>query len=119
MALTVRGRRSSASTLEWKNHSQMRSRRRVLSDPRTARYIAGWPRETDLGVPPPPSRDHGSKAGFETELAGVPDRVTGRIEADPHDQAHQRRVAQHSVEREMPNSSALVKHRFRLSRPRD
>jgi GNAT superfamily N-acetyltransferase len=22
----------------------------VLSDPRTARYIAGWPRETDLGV---------------------------------------------------------------------
>ena len=22
----------------------------MLSDPRTARYIAGWPRETDLGV---------------------------------------------------------------------
>lgn len=32
---------------EWK---KPRSRRRVLSDPRTAHYIAGWPRDTDLGV---------------------------------------------------------------------
>ena len=33
-------------SLEWKP----KARRRVLSDPRTAHYIAGWPRETDLGV---------------------------------------------------------------------
>jgi hypothetical protein len=31
---------------EWKR----KSRRRILSDPRTAHYIAGWPREGDLGV---------------------------------------------------------------------
>ena len=31
---------------EWKR----KSRRRVLSAPATAHYIAGWPRETDLGV---------------------------------------------------------------------
>lgn len=31
---------------EWKN----KSRSRVLSTPGTAHYIAGWPRDTDLGV---------------------------------------------------------------------
>jgi GNAT superfamily N-acetyltransferase len=31
---------------EWKK----KSRRRVLSAPATAKYIAGWPRATDLGV---------------------------------------------------------------------
>jgi GNAT superfamily N-acetyltransferase len=31
---------------EWKRQS----RARVLSSPRTARYISGWPRDTDLGV---------------------------------------------------------------------
>ena len=31
---------------EWKK----KSRRRVLSAPATAHYIAGWPRDTDLGV---------------------------------------------------------------------
>src|ERR1700685_1749194 len=31
---------------EWKK----KSRRRVLSAPTTAHYIAGWPRDTDLGV---------------------------------------------------------------------
>jgi GNAT superfamily N-acetyltransferase len=31
---------------EWKR----KSRRRVLSAPATAHYIAGWPRDTDLGV---------------------------------------------------------------------
>jgi hypothetical protein len=30
---------------DWK-----KSRRRVLSAPATAHYIAGWPRDTDLGV---------------------------------------------------------------------
>lgn len=36
--------------VNWSPGRQPRSRRLVLSDPRTARYIAGWPRETDLGV---------------------------------------------------------------------
>ena len=31
---------------EWKK----KSRRRVLSAPATAHYVAGWPRDTDLGV---------------------------------------------------------------------
>jgi GNAT superfamily N-acetyltransferase len=33
---------------EWKK--KKKSRRRVLSAPATAHYIAGWPRDTDLGV---------------------------------------------------------------------
>ncbi len=36
--------------VNWSPEWKPRSRRRVLSDPRTAHYIAGWPRETDLGV---------------------------------------------------------------------
>jgi GNAT superfamily N-acetyltransferase len=36
--------------VNWSPEWKRRSRRRVLADPRTARYIAGWPRETDLGV---------------------------------------------------------------------
>ena len=32
---------------EWK---KKKSRRRVLSAPATAHYVAGWPRDTDLGV---------------------------------------------------------------------
>jgi GNAT superfamily N-acetyltransferase len=36
--------------VNWSPDWKPKSRRRVLSDPRTARYIAGWPRETDLGV---------------------------------------------------------------------
>ena len=36
--------------VNWSPEWKPKSRRRVLSDPRTARYIAGWPRETDLGV---------------------------------------------------------------------
>ena len=36
--------------VNWSPEWKPRSRRRVLADPRTARYIAGWPRETDLGV---------------------------------------------------------------------
>ena len=34
----------------WSPQWKPRSRRRVLSDPATARYIAGWPRDSDLGV---------------------------------------------------------------------
>jgi GNAT superfamily N-acetyltransferase len=36
--------------VNWSPEWKPKSRRRVLSDPRTAHYIAGWPRDTDLGV---------------------------------------------------------------------
>jgi GNAT superfamily N-acetyltransferase len=34
----------------WSPEWPARSRSRVLSDPKTAHYIAGWPRDGDLGV---------------------------------------------------------------------
>ncbi len=34
----------------WSADWKKKSRRRVLSAPATAHYIAGWPRDTDLGV---------------------------------------------------------------------
>jgi hypothetical protein len=34
----------------WSADWKKKSRRRVLSAPATAKYIAGWPRATDLGV---------------------------------------------------------------------
>jgi GNAT superfamily N-acetyltransferase len=36
--------------VNWSPEWKPESRRRVLSDHRTAHYIAGWPRDTDLGV---------------------------------------------------------------------
>lgn len=36
--------------VNWSPEWKPKSRRRVLSDPRTAHYIAGWPRDTDIGV---------------------------------------------------------------------
>jgi GNAT superfamily N-acetyltransferase len=36
--------------VNWSTEWKPKTRRRVLSDPRTAHYIAGWPRDTDLGV---------------------------------------------------------------------
>jgi GNAT superfamily N-acetyltransferase len=36
--------------VNWSPEWKPKSRRRVLSDPRTAHYIAGWPRDTGLGV---------------------------------------------------------------------
>jgi len=36
--------------VNWSPEWKPKSRRRVLSDPRTAHYIAGWPRDTDLGL---------------------------------------------------------------------
>ena len=36
--------------VNWSPEWKPRSRREVLSDPRTAHYIAGWPRDSDLGV---------------------------------------------------------------------
>ena len=36
--------------VNWSAERKRRSRRRVLSAPGTAHYIAGWPRSTDLGV---------------------------------------------------------------------
>jgi GNAT superfamily N-acetyltransferase len=36
--------------VNWSPEWKPKSRGRVLSDPRTAHYITGWPRETDLGV---------------------------------------------------------------------
>jgi GNAT superfamily N-acetyltransferase len=38
------------AAVNWSPEWKPRSRRRVLADPRTARYVAGWPRATDLGV---------------------------------------------------------------------
>jgi GNAT superfamily N-acetyltransferase len=36
--------------VNWSAQWQKQSRRRVLSTHRTAHYISGWPRDTDLGV---------------------------------------------------------------------
>ena len=36
--------------VNWSPEWKPRSRQRVLADSKTARYIAGWPRDTDLGV---------------------------------------------------------------------
>src|SRR5690242_1810674 len=36
--------------VNWSPEWKPKNRRRVLSDPRTASYIAGWPRATDVGV---------------------------------------------------------------------
>ncbi|MEV6875789.1 GNAT family N-acetyltransferase [Amycolatopsis sp. NPDC051128] len=36
--------------VNWSSEGKKQSRRRVLSAPGTAHYIAGWPREDDLGV---------------------------------------------------------------------
>jgi GNAT superfamily N-acetyltransferase len=36
--------------VNWSSEWKRKSRNRVLSTPRTAHYIAGWPRDTDLGV---------------------------------------------------------------------
>jgi GNAT superfamily N-acetyltransferase len=36
--------------VNWSSEWKKKSRNRVLSAPGTARYIAGWPRDTDLGV---------------------------------------------------------------------
>ena len=36
--------------VNWSPEWKPRSRRGVLSDPRTAHYIVGWPRDSDLGV---------------------------------------------------------------------
>ena len=36
--------------VNWSSEWKRKSRNRVLSAPATGRYIAGWPRETDLGV---------------------------------------------------------------------
>ena len=38
------------AAVNWSSEWKRRTRRRVLADPRTAHYIAGWPRPGDLGV---------------------------------------------------------------------
>jgi GNAT superfamily N-acetyltransferase len=38
------------AAVNWSPEWKKKSRSRVLSTPRTAHYIAGWPHETDLGV---------------------------------------------------------------------
>jgi GNAT superfamily N-acetyltransferase len=38
------------AAVNWSPAWKPRRRRRVLTDPRTAHYIAGWPRDTHLGV---------------------------------------------------------------------
>ena len=76
-----------AAAVNWSPEWKPRSRRRVLSDPRTAHYIAGWPRDTDLGViaeagPEPvgaawlrffPADDH----GYGYVSPGVPELTIG------------------------------------------
>jgi GNAT superfamily N-acetyltransferase len=46
--------------VNWSAEWKKKSRNRVLSAPRTAHYIAGWPRDTDLGVI---AEAHGERAG--------------------------------------------------------
>lgn len=46
--------------VNWSPEWKKKSRNRVLADPKTARYIAGWPRDTDLGVI---AEAHGESAG--------------------------------------------------------
>ena len=36
--------------VNWSPEWKRQSRNRVLADPKTAHYITGWPRDTDLGV---------------------------------------------------------------------
>lgn len=36
--------------VNWSPEWKKQSRNRVLTDPKTAHYITGWPRDTDLGV---------------------------------------------------------------------
>jgi GNAT superfamily N-acetyltransferase len=36
--------------VNWSPQWKQKSRNQVLADPKTGRYIAGWPRSTDLGV---------------------------------------------------------------------
>jgi GNAT superfamily N-acetyltransferase len=36
--------------VNWSPEWKPRTRRRILADAKTARYVAGWPRATDLGV---------------------------------------------------------------------
>jgi hypothetical protein len=36
--------------VNWSSKWKKKSRNRVLADRETAHYIAGWPRDTDLGV---------------------------------------------------------------------
>ena len=38
------------AAVNWSPLWKPRTRRRVLTDPRTAHYVAGWPRPGDLGV---------------------------------------------------------------------
>jgi GNAT superfamily N-acetyltransferase len=51
--------------VNWSPEWKPRSRKRILADHRTARYISGWPRPTDLGViaeaaGPPPAEPAGA-----------------------------------------------------------
>ncbi len=64
--------------VNWSPEWKPRSRQRVLADPKTARYVAGWPRDTDLGViaeaasPDPASADPASAdPARPTEPAGA------------------------------------------------
>ena len=53
----------------WSADWKKKSRRRVLSAPATAHYIAGWPRDTDLGVI---AEADGTPAGAADGADGTP-----------------------------------------------
>jgi GNAT superfamily N-acetyltransferase len=65
----------------WSADWKKKSRRRVLSAPATAHYIAGWPRDTDLGVI---AETDGAPAGAAD---GTPVRVADAAPAGPRDGA--------------------------------
>ena len=73
--------------VNWSPEWKKQSRRRVLSAHRTGRYIAGWPRDTDLGVIAEADRDLAGAAwlrffpaadpGYGFVAADVPELTVG------------------------------------------
>ena len=58
--------------VNWSPEWKPKSRRRVLADPRTARYIAGWPRDTDLGVIAGQAGNRLARPGFASSRPATP-----------------------------------------------
>ncbi len=60
------------AVVNWSPEWKCKSRRRVLSAPSTAHYIAGWPRDTDLGVIAETDRERIGAAWLRFFPAGHP-----------------------------------------------
>ena len=73
--------------VNWSSEWKKKSRNRVLSAPETAHYIAGWPRETDLGMIAEAGRERigaawlrffaASDPGYGFVAPGVPELTIG------------------------------------------